>query len=573
MNLNRLVRNHKIILFCTILTFMIFPSITQAVEFIKAPPLERVISATTGDINNRDHVKIPIITWGGDMATILANGNSARTQAGSIFRQKGLDLELVRVDEFKKQVENFIKGESPYLRGTMGMLNMAAPLLAKSPATKPVIIYQMTWSNGGDCLVVKHGIKTARDLRGKTVALQAYGPHVDYLTTIIRDAGLTHDDIIIRWTKDLTGSSETPVQAFSDNNIDAAFVIIPDGLMLTSNGNVGTGSEGSVKGAKIMLSTRTANRVIADVYAVRSDYLANNREQVKAFVHGLMLGEQAIKPLFKNQASNMAEYKKTVTASAELLFDSKQATADAEALYGDVEFVGFKGNVEFFGNTNWSRNMANLNKEIGKAFAAIGLISVPAVIDHAMWDYNDMKIGLTGTSDIDVPRFKADEVAKVIAKKQSLGTLDEGELFSFEINFEPNQKDFSDDLYAAQFAKVVELAATYGGAIITVEGHSDPLKYNKMESQGTSGLELKRVKQAAKNLSLSRALAVRNSIQSFAHAKNVPLDDSQLTVVGHGITMPKYPSPSTKEEWLQNMRVVFRIIQVEAEESVFEPLN
>ena len=49
-------------------------------------------------------------------------------------------------------------------------------------------------------------------------------------------------------------------------------VIVPDALALTSNGTVGTGSEASVRGAKILLSTKTANRIIADVYAVRSDY-------------------------------------------------------------------------------------------------------------------------------------------------------------------------------------------------------------------------------------------------------------------------------------------------------------
>jgi len=84
---------------------------------------------------------------------------------------------------------------------------------------------------------------------------------------------------------------------------------------------------------------------------------------------------------------------------------------------------------------------------------------------------------------------------------------------------------------------------------------------------------LKRTKQAAKNLSMNRALEVRNSIIKFARAKSVPLDESQFTVIGHGISNPKYGKPQTKEEWLSNMRVMFRIIQIEAEESVFEPLN
>lgn len=556
----------------SIATVIIVSGTAQAATYVNSPPLATVITASHGSVKSSGATRVPVITWGGDMATILANGNSISTTSQSLFGQKGLNLKLVREDDFKKQVGAYIRGESPYLRGTMGMINMAAPLLSRNPATRPVIIYQMTWSNGGDCLVVKKGINSTRDLKGKTIAVQAYGPHVDYLATIIKDAGLAPGDVEIKWVKDLTGTDNTPGEAFYDNSVDGAFVIIPDGLMLTSNGTVGTGAEGSVKGAKIMLSTKTANRIIADVYAVRSDYLSERKKEVENFVHGLMLGEQAIKDLFKNKASRTDDYRNALTASARILLDSAQATGDSEALFGDVEFAGFTGNVKFFADKNWPRNMENLNREITRSFTSIGLISSAAPIGHAGWDYNALKKGLTGTADVVVPRFNKDEVAKVVAKKQAMGTLGEGELFSFEINFQPNQNGFSQDLYAGEFKKVVALAATYGGAIITVEGHSDPHKYSKEKKKGASDITLKRIKQAAKNLSVGRALSVRDSIKQYARSKNVPLDDSQLTVVGHGITKPKYPRPKTKDQWLQNMRVVFRIIQVEAEDSVFEPL-
>jgi hypothetical protein len=32
--------------------------------------------------------------------------------------------------------------------------------------------------------------------------VQAYGPHVDYLSKILADAGLTPKDVNIRWTSD-----------------------------------------------------------------------------------------------------------------------------------------------------------------------------------------------------------------------------------------------------------------------------------------------------------------------------------------------------------------------------------
>jgi outer membrane protein OmpA-like peptidoglycan-associated protein len=164
-------------------------------------------------------------------------------------------------------------------------------------------------------------------------------------------------------------------------------------------------------------------------------------------------------------------------------------------------------------------------------------------------------------------------VAKVIEKKAALGTLEEGELFNFEINFKPNQKVFSADMYSDEFDKVVELSATYGGAVISVEGHSDPHKINKLKKKGSADFVIKRTQQAAKNLSVSRALSVRNTVIKYAEGNGVPLDKSQFTVIGHGVSQPLYPNPKTKEQWLRNMRVVFRIIQIEAEEEAFEPIE
>jgi outer membrane protein OmpA-like peptidoglycan-associated protein len=89
---------------------------------------------------------------------------------------------------------------------------------------------------------------------------------------------------------------------------------------------------------------------------------------------------------------------------------------------------------------------------------------------------------------------------------------------------------------------------------------------------------LSRIRQSAKNLSLTRANAVRDSIIDYAKQKGVRLDPSQFAVVGHGIARPTSGmcgadpcAPGTEAEWLANMRVEFRIIQVEAEASVFKP--
>ena len=551
-----------------------------APKSVDAPPLATVLDKVAVKDVAPGTVQVPVITWGGDIATIYANGNSQTTAKGSVFANEGLDLKLVREDVFAKQIESYLSGASPYLRGTAGMINMAADALERDPRTKPVVIYQLTWSSGGDTLVVKAGIGSARDLKGKTIALQAYGPHVDYLTKILSDAGLSTSDVKIKWLPDLTGSKNTPMAAFQQSDVDAAFVISPDAAVLTSGGTIGTGAEDSVKGARILLSTKTANRIIADVYVVRSDYFKSNRKQVEGFVHGLMAGEEKLHDLVRNKGSRGAEYKATMGAAAKLLLDSAQAVGDAEGLYGDCEYVGHSGNVSFLADANYPRSLDNLTREIQSSFAGIGLVKGNAKLATAGWDYNKLKQGLT-TANVaaETQRFDQNQVAAVVTRKQQQGTLEQGQLFSFEIFFEPNQNGFSADLYEKAFAKVVDLASTYGGALITVEGHSDPMAYLREKKNNQPEVVLGRVKQSAKNLSLSRAVAVRDSIIGYAKNKNINLDPSQFAVVGHGISKPKSGlcgedpcAPKSEREWRDNMRVEFRIIQVEAESDVFKPL-
>ncbi|MBF0104792.1 MAG: ABC transporter substrate-binding protein [Deltaproteobacteria bacterium] len=566
-----------IILLVLIVIFSTHP--VFAVQYISSPPLGKAVSTTVKSCADIKNIQLPLITWGGDIPTVFANGNNVTTQKGSLFDKEGLGVQLKREDVFTRQLEAYLACQSPFLRGTMGMINMAAEVTNKDPRTKLNVVYQLTWSAGGDAMVVKDGIARPEDLKGKTIAVQAYGPHVDYLGKILKDAGLSMKDVTIKWVSDLTGTDNTPMAAFYEKGIAAAMVIIPDALALTSGGNIGTGSEDSVKGAKILLSTKTANRVIADVYAVRSDFLEANRDKVQGFVHALLLAEEEVKNLFKSREARAADYQKMIQSAATVLLDSPQAVKDTEAMYADAEFAGFKGNVKFFTDFKYPRGFDQLTGEIQTAFISLGLMSAKTALIPPALDYRGLQEGLTDISGVELPRFDSAKVATVVTKKQQQGTLSEGALYSFEVYFEPNQNTFTADLYSEAFKKVIDLASTYGGAIITIEGHSDPLGYLKKKKEGESEILLSRVRQSAKNLSLTRANAVRDSLMGFAVKQGVTLDASQFAVVGHGIGKPSSGlcgddpcAPKTKQEWLNNMRVEFRIIQVEAEESVFNPL-
>jgi ABC-type nitrate/sulfonate/bicarbonate transport system substrate-binding protein/outer membrane protein OmpA-like peptidoglycan-associated protein len=543
------------------------------VQYTEALPLTQIVSKGSSPCKDEKILQVPMITWGADIATVLANGNQIETQGQSIFEKLGLKLTLKRDDIFANQVASYLECKTPFLRGTLAMVQMAAEVLNQDSKTKPIVFYQMSWSAGGDALVVKDSIKTPRDLKGKTVVLQTYGPHVDYLGKILTDAGLKLSDVKIKWTKDLTGTSQSPVNALYKSDVDAVLVIIPDALKLTSNGKVGTGSEDSVKGARILLSTKSASRIITDVYAVRADYYAAHKLEVMKLAQGLLKAQEELQNLFKNKITKGDEYKKTLTGAAKILLDSEQAISDVEGMFQDAFFTGWADNVKFFKDLKNPRSFIQLNSEIQATLLGLNLISKKVDVASVNWDFAELKKDLKNTSESAAPKFNIEKVSQVAEKSAG------GELFSFEVRFKPNQNSFVPAEYNDAFKKAVDFAATYAGAIMTIEGHTDPLGFLKKKKEGENNLVLSRIRQSAKNLSLSRANAVRDSLLQFAKNKGVSVDPSQFAIVGHGIDKPKTGlcgmdpcAPSSENEWLSNMRVEFRMIQVEAEESAFESL-
>jgi len=547
--------------------------LAAATKYIDSPPLSKVIKQGVVPVREGGAMQLPIITWGGDIATILANGSSKDTSAGSIFAAQGLKFSLKREDDFTKQIASYVRGDSAYLRCTLGMLNQAIEAL-DDPRVKPVVIGQLTYSVGGDVLVVKSSIKTPADLKGKTIVLQAYGPHVDYLTRVLSDAGIALADVKIKWVKDLTGSDDSPAAAIrTDPSIDAAFMISPDAAEITSNGTVGTGAEKSVKGAHILMSTKTASRIIVDVYAVRGDYFQAHRPEVVNFAHALLIAQEKLAVLMRDSPTQKAEYNKLMTASATLLFDSAQAVADVKGLYGDCEYVGYLGNVNTFTSQAFPRRFSILQDEIQTGLMGLGLIGSKVAVETAGLDYDALKQGLTQLVASEAPKFQSSEVAKVMAQRSEQGTLKDNQLFEFEVFFKPNQATFSPDAYATQFDEVIKRAAIYAGAIITVEGYADPTAYCDAKTKGQPSLVLSRIKQSANNTSLNRAVQVREAIVSYAKSKGVALDSSQFTTMGHGISDPKTGStsdgepirPTSQAAAYSNMRCELRIVNVEAE--------
>lgn len=552
----------------------------QAWADVDQPPVSELGPFQVQGCHAADTLQVPIRTSGADIVTLYANGYQLETPEGAPFDDAGLDVRLVPTNDILAQLETYLACQSPFLRGTQGMLNLLADVTEADPRTEMVAIYQHAWSNGGDSLVVRPGIDGPAGLSGATIVTQAYGPHLDYMARVLADAralaadrGEDWQPPDIRYTAELVGLfGDTPGRAFlEDESVDAAFVLASDAAVLTA-GDVGTGAEGSVDGARTLLSTTSANRVISEIYAVRADYLEANRDQIRDFVRVLFESEEAVR---EDVVKQVVDWE----AVARHLLDDPQAVEEARGLWRNVETTGLQGNADW-ATDDRPRSFLAVNNEIQSQFVEMGLLSQAYALAMAGWDYGAFGEGLFDQRRTALPGFDDRAAADAVDELRNTDDLDENTLFEFEIRFQPNQTDFPPADYREEFDRVIELASTYGGAVLSVEGHSDPLRYLRRREENADARELRRIRQAARNLSLTRAMAVRDALLQAADRQDLSLDESQFVTAGLGILSPKTGlcgddpcPPQTEAEWRSNMRVVFRVIQLEAEASVFTPIN
>lgn len=574
---------------------------------------ELVGAGLAGPVTQTNPLLVPYITWGGDMATFYANGGLT-TRPGSIFQRQGLNLKLTAGDDFVQQARDYRAGKTPFLRGTFHMIGLASEVIGSDPRTKGVVIMQMTWS-AGDHMVVRQPIRTVSDLKGKTVSLQQGGPHVGMLDDILKTARLTWDDIKVVWAKDLTGSADSPPELFRKrNDIDACFAITPDMAGLCGGlQNTGTGAEGSVKGARVLVSTAELSRSIADVYVCRKDFYDANKELVTKFVAGYLKACEEIIDLKKEyESKGSTVYKNLLQLTQDIYGKTTIPTVeDAHGLLADCTFVGYPGNVAFFtekgslhGFDSFLQSALALATSRGYAKERMALF--PSGLDYQSPVFVKY---LTKTDVGRVGRFRAEAVQSEIEALSAGGALDERTIVSFTINFEPNQETFSSELYAAEYQRVVETADKYGNAVIAIRGHADPSKtlldlvragmqkgvLRRTGTQGNYSYSLngqpmdlgatgalskliesgafdgvpdynpRETMQAALNLSRARAETVRESIIEYAKKRGINIDLTQIQPVGVGIREPFIAKPRNPEEAKQNMRVEFRLVRVQAE--------
>ncbi len=565
-----------------------------------------------GEVDASGVIIIPAITWGGESAVLTANGG-LKTTPDSVYGKMGRKFEIRKQDDPIQQTKDYLSGETPFWRGTFRMAGIAAEKMAEDPRTRGIVVGQITWS-AGDHIVATEDIRTISDLKGTTGCTQGNGPHIGLIDDVLNTANISYDDLTITELPELTASPDSPAERFRKGECKWATVISPDMAGLTGGlQNTGSGAEGTFKGAHVLVSTAELSRSIADVYIVRADFKEKHPEIVDQFWAGILKGSEIVTDIKKAYESRGSKEYMVLLQTMQDVFGADVLPTleeDAHGLISDCRFVGHPGNVAFFDdpkNANGFKafSEASANLAVSRGFATARTLLLPPGFDYKAL----VAVGsLTKTNGTRGDRFNAEAVQKEI-ESFNQGALDDRTVYSFSIPFEPNQLNFPIREIETELKKAITMSGKFGNAVVVLRAHSDPSKtlmelvragmkkgilqrsggpgnwrytlngrpldigstndvVRLIEAgafDGVAGHSPREVMQAALNLSRRRAESVKASAIAYAKQHDIPLDESQFQPMGVGIREPFIAKPRNFEEALQNMRVEFRLIRVDAE--------
>src|SRR5215471_17138887 len=268
--------------------------VKKAVAAAKAPPTEipllagtniatfverSSIPAVTGvsdykkeNLNGKLIVEFPINVWPGWAPIIVANGGLEPSDQSVFAKKFGFYVRLAIVDDPVKARDLFAAGQSHVLWGTLDMIALFAPELVKDSRTVPVVCQQIDFSAGGDGVVSRGDIRSINDLRSfggkkKKVVLAQNSPSHYLIMSLLIDAGIDPNDIDFKWASDAPSAAKI---FLNDSSFDAFVGWSPDIYNITKG----------QKGTRLVVTTGTANNLIADVWAVRNDFFRDNPDKV-----------------------------------------------------------------------------------------------------------------------------------------------------------------------------------------------------------------------------------------------------------------------------------------------------
>jgi NitT/TauT family transport system substrate-binding protein len=450
--------------------------------------------------------------WAGWLPVLAAN-RGTKPNPDSIFAKKyGFRVDMVLMDDPVAARDAFAAGEVHTLWGTADMMVLLAPELVKDSRTSPRIAQQIDWSSGGDGIVVRSTIKSVADLRGKSVTLAQNSPSEYYLTSLLLSAGLRPADIKVRYT---ATAFEAAAAFVADRKVDACVSWAPDIYKIPER----------VAGTRVLSSTSDANKLIADVYAIRADFARDHSDIVDGLISGIFEGMDFVKQNPEQAAKWMAD-----------AYGFKQD--EIMSMRNDAHPTNFAENVQFFLNSSNPTNFERTWKNASYVYRELGRINAPIPFDQVM-DFSyiqklQQKGAFADQKDESIATFTPSSFRKVPAEAPILTQ-------TIRINFYPNSANpyepardeagnsITGKLYdpnvSATLEQVARLAGQFARAVILIEGHTDSSMRGRVPTQ------------AVHDLSLARAEAIKRAL-----VDKFKFDPNKFSIEGKGWDEPADPN-------------------------------
>ena len=512
----------------------------KAVSLVDGSAIPPVTGVSDYDKTMKDGklvVEFPINVWPGWAPIIVAN-NGLEPNEGSVFYKKyGFFVKLSIVDDPVKARDLFASGHSHVLWGTLDMMALFAPELAKDSRTVPVICQQVDWSGGGDGIVARGDLRNINDLRPKMgvrrkVVLAQNSPSHYLIMSLLIDAGIDPAQVDFKWAADAPAAAKIFVQ---DQSFDAFVGWSPDIYTVTDK----------VPGTHLVVTTGSANHLIADVWAVRNDFYRDHPDIFANLTLGIFEGMDMVR---KNVPAAAQALSKAYNIPVEDC--TNMIGKDGGVAEGDAHLTNYRENVNFMLDPMNPSNFEVVWNRASTIYKSLGVIdaSVPAAKVKAAAILSKMSEEYREVHDLSQPSFRPGAMFKN-------AEADSGEILtkSVIISFEPNKTVLNAE-YDANIPAVMEeigkLAGTFGNAYIVIEGNTDASRKGVVPSD------------LVRQLSYDRADSVRKSILA-----KYKFDPNKFKVIGNGWENPLAgcTDPSNPEHNKKNRRVEVKVFPLEKE--------
>ncbi|MBX2891875.1 MAG: OmpA family protein [Saprospiraceae bacterium] len=459
-------------------------------------------------------VGVGVVTWGGYAGGQYWNKGFKANTDSRFYKDYGFKVDFKILDDPTASRNAWKNDEVHLLWATVDALPTEMPGLA---AYDPVVVFQADWSRGGDAIVVRRGIGSVGDLRGKQIAVAEMSPSHSFLIWLLSAAGMTTADVKVVGVP----SPLEAADAFKANNVDAAVVWSPFDEECVQK----------VPGARVLQSTRNASNIIADVFIAKRKWVEANPERVQQLYEGWMKGAAEINrsPAAKQEAA-------TILANA---FDGFSKD-DALKAIDNVRLCTHGDNLNFFGlNRNTYKGVTGeeLYSRMTKEYRNVGVLSGSDAVP--VWSRASF-LGAVERSTLSGNEHAA-EGQKTFASITETEARTKGAVATKRVSISFRTGEFLLDENAKYIVdnEMVPIAKAFANSRIRVEGNTD------------------NVGSAASNIALSkkRAQAVVDYL-----VKEYGMPRNRFTVIGNGPDKP-VASNDSEDGRRKNRRTDFELVE------------